>query len=47
MRRHIEDIAKLLNEMMDPEIQTDAISLKAVMEDMHRQSDAAFKTRQS
>ena len=43
MRRHIEDIAKLLNEMMDPEIQTDAISLKAVMEDMHRQSDAAFK----
>lgn len=39
--RHIEDIAKLLNEMVDPEIQTDAISLRAVMEDIRRQSDAA------
>ena len=43
MRRRIEDVAKLLLEIRDPEIQTDALSLRALMEDMHRQSDAAFK----
>eukprot|EP00438_Fugacium_kawagutii_P033035 Skav231053 [mRNA] locus=scaffold2842:79891:82724:+ [translate_table: standard] len=41
MRRHIEEIAGLLNEAMDPEIQTDAASLTQILGDVQDESRAA------
>ena len=41
MRQHIEEIAELLGEVMDPEVQTDPGSLVSIMLAVHEESSAA------
>ena len=41
MRQHIEEIAQLLNEVVDPEIQADASSLTSILLSVHDESKAA------
>jgi len=42
MKDHIEEIAELLNEMVDPEVQGNTACLAAIMRGVHVQSQAAF-----
>lgn len=41
MRQHIEEIAQLLDEIVDPEVQTEVRSLKAIVLAVHDESKAA------